>query len=111
MRNRNFFFYALRITYYEESFMSIELAVHTIREALQIVLLLSAPILLASLSIGFLVSLFQAVTQKHEMMLTAIPKIISVIADLIIFLPWMLNIIITFTSNLIINIPNYIQGL
>ena len=89
--------------------MSMELAVHIVREALQIVLLLSAPILLASLSIGFLVSLFQAMTQIHEMMLAAIPKILAVIAVLIIFLPWMLKIIITFTSNLIINIPNYIH--
>ena len=87
--------------------MSQQLAIDIGREMLMIVILLSAPLLGASLIMGIIVSIFQAVTQIHEMTLTFIPKIAAVTIVLIILMPWMLNIIVDFTVRLLANLPNY----
>ena len=89
--------------------MSPELVVSIGRQALQTAALLAAPLLGASLLAGLTVSIFQAVTQIHDMTLTFVPKIIIVSVVLIIFAPWMLNLIVDFTSNMLINLPNYIK--
>ncbi|MFQ5559387.1 MAG: flagellar biosynthesis protein FliQ [Nitrospinota bacterium] len=78
-------------------------------QALEIVLLLSAPMLLSGLIVGVLVSIFQAVTSIQEMTLTFIPKVIAVMVSMIIFLPWMLQKMVSFTSHIIINLPLYIR--
>ena len=56
--------------------------------------------LLFGLVAGLVVSVFQAVTQIHEMTLTFIPKILAVVVGLVLFLPWMLNMMMTYTANL-----------
>ena len=89
--------------------MSPELVISIGRQALQTAALLAAPLLGASLLAGLTISIFQAVTQIHDMTLTFVPKIIIVSVVLIIFAPWMLNLIVDFTSNLLINLPNYIK--
>ena len=89
--------------------MSPELVISIGRHALQTAALLAAPLLGASLLAGLTISIFQAVTQIHDMTLTFVPKIIIVSVVLIIFAPWMLNLIVDFTSNLLINLPNYIK--
>ena len=71
--------------------------------------MLAGPVLLFGLVAGILVSMFQAVTSINEMTLVFIPKMLAVGLALLIFFPWMLQIIITFTQNIIINIPNYIR--
>jgi len=78
-------------------------------EALRVAVLLAAPMLAFGLASGLVVSLFQAVTQIHEMTLTFIPKMIAVIIGLLIFFPWMLEIMVDYTRNLFVNIPNYIR--
>ncbi len=75
------------------------------REAITLTLMVSAPMLAAGLIVGLSISLLQAVTQIHEMTLTFIPKIIAVAGALMIFLPWMINLLVDFTSRLILMIP------
>ena len=79
------------------------------REALQLALLLAAPLLLVSLAVGVLVGVFQAATQINEMTLSFIPKLIAMAAVLIIAGPWMLRMMIEFTRRLFESIPSLIQ--
>ncbi|MBD3169304.1 MAG: flagellar biosynthesis protein FliQ [candidate division Zixibacteria bacterium] len=74
------------------------------REAILLALLVSSPMLAFGLIVGLTVSILQAVTQIHEMTLTFIPKIVSVALALLIFLPWMFNLLLDFTTRLITGI-------
>lgn len=85
--------------------MSQEFILYMAREAVYTVLLLSAPLLGTSLIVGLLISIFQATTQIQEQSLTFVPKIVLVLISMIIFGPWMLNLLIAFTTNLFILIP------
>lgn len=76
-------------------------------QALQLILLLSAPILGASLLVGLVVSIFQAVTSIQEATLTFVPKIVAVFVALMIFLPWMMRTMLFFTTSLLMNLPFY----
>lgn len=79
------------------------------RRAMEVTLLLSAPVLLLGLIAGLIVSVFQAVTQINEMTLTFIPKLLAIFLGLILFLPWMLQIMTEYMAGIFINIPNYIK--
>lgn len=81
-------------------------AVAMFQKALWIAVLLSAPMLLFGLIAGLIVSIFQAVTQIQEMTLTFIPKILAVVLSLFLFLPWMLNQMVRYTTELFGRIPN-----
>ena len=76
------------------------------RNALTITLQLSAPILVFSLVSGLIISVFQAVTQINEMTLSFVPKIIAVAVAAVIFGPWMLNSLVTYMTNLFVNLPS-----
>jgi len=89
--------------------MSIEFVTSFGREALLLTLLVSAPLLGLALIVGVMISIFQAITQIQEMTLTFVPKIIVVLLAMIIFGPWMLRILINFTSQLLLNLPNYMK--
>ena len=78
-------------------------------EAIKITILLAAPMLLAGLIVGLLVSVFQAATQINEMTMTFIPKMLAVGISILVFFPWMLQVIIHFTQSLFTSIPNYIH--
>lgn len=78
-------------------------------ESIKTAILLAAPMLLVGLVAGVIVSMFQAATQINEMTLVFVPKMLSVAIALLIFFPWMLNLIIKFTENLILNIPTFIR--
>ena len=80
--------------------MSSAEAIALFKGALWMTMLLSAPMMVFGLIAGLVVSIFQAVTQIHEMTLTFIPKILAVIVGLVLFLPWMVNQMITYTTNL-----------
>jgi flagellar biosynthetic protein FliQ len=75
------------------------------RNALTITLQLALPILLFSLVVGLVISVFQAVTQINEMTLTFVPKILAVFAAGIVFGPWMLNSLMAYMTNLFISLP------
>ena len=79
------------------------------RQAIEITLLLALPMLGLGLVVGLMISIFQATTQIQEMTLTFIPKILAIMTALIVFSPWMLEKITTYTRVLIINIPSYIR--
>ena len=77
------------------------------RNAMTITLQLSAPILVFSLVTGLVVSVFQAVTQVNEMTLSFVPKIVAVAAAAVIFGPWMRNSLVTYMTNLFVNLPSF----
>ena len=79
------------------------------KEVVWVTLLVSGPMLLFGLIVGLIVSVFQAVTQVHEMTLTFIPKILAVMFALVLFFPWMMRIMLNFTEKLFVNIPLYIR--
>ena len=89
--------------------MSVDFIADLANRALWVTLLVSAPILWLGLIVGVLVSIFQAVTQIQEMTLTFIPKIIAIFIAVLIFGKWMMLILLNFTSNLWINLPNYVK--
>ena len=74
-------------------------------EAIKTAIILAAPILLAGLIVGILISVIQAATSINEMTMTFIPKMLAVAIALLIFFPWMLQVMIEYTQNLITNLP------
>jgi flagellar biosynthetic protein FliQ len=74
-------------------------------QALQIALAVGGPLLLVSLVIGLVVSVFQAVTQIQEQSLSLIPKIIGIAVVVVLLGPWMLDRMVTYTVNLYTSIP------
>ena len=89
--------------------MTPEFVTEFLSEGIKTAILLAAPMLFAGLVVGLIVSIFQAATQINEMTMTFIPKILAVGLALLIFSPWMLQVMIDFVRNLFINIPNYIR--
>lgn len=85
--------------------MSPETVMSLAYQAMVVTLMLAAPLLLTALTVGLLVSLFQAATQINEMTLSFIPKILAVFAVLVISGPWLLGLITDFTRELFQNIP------
>lgn len=70
------------------------------KEAVGAVLLVGGPILGISLLVGLLVSIFQAMTQIQEQTLSFIPKVVAVVAILLLLGPWMLSVLTVYTANL-----------
>ena len=89
--------------------MTPELVMGVARQALQVTLLVSLPILGIGLVVGVVVSLVQAATQIQEMTLTFVPKIIAIFVGLVLLLPWIMNQLTSFTLEIFNNIPNYIR--
>ena len=85
--------------------MSADYAVELGRNALLMVMLVSAPMLGLGLLVGLLVSVFQATTQIQEQTLAFIPKIIAVFVAILIFGPWMLRLLMDYTQQLILILP------
>jgi flagellar biosynthesis protein FliQ len=79
------------------------------QNTITITLLLAAPVLLASLIIGSLVSMIQAATSINEVTLSFIPKVIAIVVILLVLGSWMLQQLLTFTSNLFTSLPNLIH--
>jgi flagellar biosynthetic protein FliQ len=77
--------------------------------AIEITLYLSLPVLGIGLIVGLLISLFQAVTQIQEATLTFVPKIVATFISLLFLLPWMMNKMMSYTEQIIVNIPRYIR--
>jgi flagellar biosynthetic protein FliQ len=82
--------------------MSEQQVMHLMQRTLWVTLELSLPILLVGLIVGLGVGILQSVTQIHEMTLTFIPKILAVAAVFVLTLPWMMQVILTFTRELFV---------
>lgn len=89
--------------------MTPEFVVTFAQEAIKTTILVSAPLLGLALGVGLMVSIFQAVTQIHEMTLTFVPKILVVLFSLLLFANWMLEHLMHFTATTIEQIPYYIR--
>jgi flagellar biosynthesis protein FliQ len=89
--------------------MENEFVVEVVSQALKVTLMLAAPMLTGALVVGILVSIFQAVTQINEQTLSFIPKILVIIAALVIFSPWMMETLVSFTRDLFTSIPELIR--
>ena len=79
-------------------------------QAVKVTLLLASPMLLGALATGIIISIFQAVTQINEQALSFIPKIVVIVGAVAIFSPWMSQEMITFTRELILDIPRIVLG-
>jgi flagellar biosynthetic protein FliQ len=77
------------------------------QNALYMLLMISAPVLIAVLVVGLVVSVFQAITQIHEATLSFVPKLVAAIAVFAIAGPWMLTTLVEFIRSTILSIPNY----
>lgn len=75
------------------------------RQAVEVTLLISAPLFIAALVTGLLVSIFQAATQINEATLSFVPKLIVVFATLIIAGPWMITMLTEYIQRLYGSIP------
>lgn len=80
--------------------MTPELVIQLARRSFEAALLLSAPLLLFSLVVGLLISVFQAVTSINEATLAFAPKIVAVMVAMIIFFPWMMTYMSDFTREI-----------
>jgi flagellar biosynthesis protein FliQ len=79
------------------------------RHALEMTLLLAAPLLLVALTTGLIVGAFQAATQINEMTLSFIPKLLAMSTVLMVAGPWMLKMLVSYTHDLIQSIPGLIN--
>jgi flagellar biosynthetic protein FliQ len=79
------------------------------QKSLRVALVVSAPIMIASLAVGLLVSMLQAMTQIHEQTLVFVPKILATFVALLLFGPWMLESLVAFASGLLRALPGFIR--
>lgn len=77
-------------------------------QAMEVAIMVAAPMLLVALGIGLIVSIFQAATQINEQTLTFIPKLLGIIVTLVVAGPWMLTIMIDYMRRVLTNIPGMI---
>lgn len=80
-----------------------------LRQGLKVAVMISAPLLLFGLVAGVLINVFQAVTQITESTLAIVPKMIAIVIALVLFSPWILDVMSDFTIDLFENIPNLVR--
>lgn len=85
--------------------MTEEFVVNLIRETMYTMLLISSPVLLVSLIVGLVISILQAATSIQEVTLTFVPKVIVIAIVLVLTLPWMMDVLVSFTINLFQHLP------
>lgn len=78
------------------------------RHAMEITLMVAAPLLLVTLVIGLVVSIFQAATQINESTLSFIPKLVGIFIALVILGPWMLSVMLDYMREVFTSIPNLV---
>lgn len=87
--------------------MSQELILKLAKDTLQITLMVSGPLLIVSLVVGVLVSIFQVVTSIQDMTLSFVPRVIAVFMTFLFVLPWMLSTLLSFTTQLLGHLERY----
>lgn len=88
--------------------MTSEFVLSLAEKGIYTVLLVAGPLLILALAVGLFVSIFQATTQIQEQTLAFIPKIVAVLVGLLFFGPWMLAKLIEFTTDLYLNINQFV---
>jgi len=89
--------------------MSPQVVVAIGKQLIITVLSVAAPMLCAGLFTGLAVTIFQSITQLRDMTLTFVPKIVVVCVTIIICLPWMMRVLIAFTTNLFLSVNQVIS--
>lgn len=89
--------------------MSHVLVVDLARNMLMTALMIAAPMLVVALAVGLVVSVIQAVTQVQEQTLSFVPKLVAVGATFIIALPWIIQIMVKYTTELFRSIPGMVS--
>ena len=89
--------------------MTPEFVIGFARQSIELTLMIALPMLGIGLIVGVAVSIIQAATQIQEMTLTFVPKIISIFLALLISFPWIMNKMVTFTTEVFLNLPNYVR--
>jgi len=79
------------------------------RQAMEITLMVAAPLLLVALAIGLVVSIFQAATQINEATLSFIPKLVGVFVALVVAGPWMLSVMLDYMRQVLTGIPGLVS--
>ena len=85
--------------------MTVDQAAELGRAALMMTLLVGAPVLLAAIAVGLVISILQAVTQIQDQTISFVPKIVAMLLTLLIVLPWAMTLMIEYSTNLIREIP------
>ncbi len=78
------------------------------QQGMEVMLVVGAPLLLAALITGLLVSIFQAATQINEASLSFLPKLLAILATLVIAGPWMIQLLVEYMQRLFTSIPSAI---
>jgi flagellar biosynthetic protein FliQ len=78
------------------------------RQAMEVALMVSAPLFIAALATGLIISIFQAATQINEMTLSFVPKLIAMFVTLVVAGPWMLTLLTDYMRRLFESIPGMI---
>jgi flagellar biosynthetic protein FliQ len=85
--------------------MSHQLVIDLSRDAIMTALMVAAPLLLIAMGVGLVVSIIQSVTQIQEQTLTFVPKLVLVGGAFIVGLPWLIQILMKFTTQILRGIP------
>ena len=88
--------------------MNADTVIDLSQQALYVIVMLAAPMLLSALAIGLLIGMFQAATSINEMTLSFIPKLLILVIAIMIAGPWMLGLVLNYTRNLYLSIPGLI---
>ncbi|EPR44025.1 flagellar biosynthetic protein FliQ [Desulfovibrio sp. X2] len=89
--------------------MTPEFVIGFAKQAIELTLLISLPMLGIGLAVGVVVSVLQAATQIQETTLSFVPKIISIFLALLLAFPWIMDKMTGYTRDLFMNLPNYIR--
>jgi len=88
--------------------MNADTVIDLSQQALYVIIMLAAPMLISALMIGLFIGMFQAATQINEMTLSFIPKLLVLAISIMIAGPWMLDLILNYTRRLYLSIPSLI---
>jgi flagellar biosynthetic protein FliQ len=88
--------------------MTADTVIDLSQQALYVIALIAAPMLLSALAIGLVIGMFQAATSINEQTLSFIPKLMILLVSILVAGPWMLNILLSFTRRLYLDIPGLI---
>lgn len=89
--------------------MNSQMVLTAAREALELLLMVSLPVVLAVMAVGLVVSIFQAITQIHEQTLAFVPKLLAAIAVLMIAGPWMISSLVDYIRRTLESIPSLVS--
>ena len=79
------------------------------RQAMEVTLMVGAPLLIVALAVGLLVSIFQAATQINEATLSFIPKLVAIFVTLVLAGPWMLTVMLDYMRQVLTGIPGMVN--